>query len=42
MLCVRSSLVNRGLALALELHRAFPDMPQPHARLVTAQAALKY
>ena len=35
-------MVDWGLAHALELQRAFPDMPEPHTRLATARLALEY
>lgn len=35
-------MVDWGLAHALELQRAFPDMPEPHTRLGTARLTLEY
>ena len=35
-------MVDWGLAHALELQRAFPDMPEPHTRLASARIALEY
>lgn len=35
-------LVDWGLAHALELRRAFPDMPEPHTRLSSAGMAMAY
>lgn len=35
-------LVDWGLAHALELRRAFPDMPEPHTRLSSARMAMAY
>ena len=35
-------MVDWGLAHALELQRAFPDMPEPHTRLASARLALEY
>jgi DNA-binding transcriptional LysR family regulator len=35
-------MVDWGLAHALELQRAFPDMPEPHTRLASARVALEY
>ena len=35
-------LVDWGLAHALELKRAFPDMPEPHTRLSSARVAMSY
>ena len=35
-------LVDWGLAHALELQRAYPDMPEPHTRLASARLAAAY
>ncbi len=35
-------MVDWGLAHALELQRAYPDMPEPFTRLATARLALEY
>jgi DNA-binding transcriptional LysR family regulator len=35
-------MIDWGLAHALELHRAFPDMPEPFTRLATARLAFEY
>lgn len=35
-------MVDWGLAHALELQRAYPDMPEPHTRLASARLALAY
>lgn len=35
-------MVDWGLAHALELQRAFPDMPEPHTRFASARLALEY
>ena len=35
-------LVDWGLAHALELRRAFPDMPEPHTRLSSGRMAMAY